>query len=252
MKKNLFLLFAILLLSLHSVAQGTVADSTFRMSLFQFQGAVMQPFGDMGDRYGTNAGVGFSFAYKTGKNILLGADFMYLFGDNVKDAGDLLRFLRTSNGGIIGIDESYVNALILERGVATGFYAGKIFPWLSVNPNSGIVAKIGLQYLEHRTYIETREDDYYPLEGDYLKGYDRKTAGFALYEFLGYQYFSSRRYLNFFAGFDFYQGFTTDYRSYNIDQMKKTDSNYNDFLIGFRLGLVIPVYRKPANNFYLN
>lgn len=252
MKKYFILSFLIGFAITKTTAQGTVADSTLRMSLLQFHGGAHQPFGDLAERYGTNAAVGFSYAYKSGKNILLGADFTFLFGNQVKDADELLRFLRLSNGSIVGIDDTFVNTLILERGFATGFYVGKIFPILGPNPNSGMVVKIGLEYLEHRTHIETRQDDYPPLDGAYLKGYDRKTAGLALYEFIGYQYFSNRRYLNFHAGFDFYQGFTTDYRSYNIDLMKKTDRDYTDFLVGFRLGIVIPIYRREANYFYIN
>lgn len=233
-------------------SQGSVADTTLRMSLFQFQGGIHQPFGDMGDKYGTSAAVGFSYAYKTGKNILLGADFNYLFGNNVKDANTLFHGLRLSNGKVVGIDEEFVNALILERGYAAGIYVGKIFNGMGRNPNSGIVVKVGLEYFEHRTYIETRQDEYAPLEDDYLKNYDRKIAGLALYEFIGFQHFSNNRFANFFAGFDFYQGFTTDYRSYNVDLLQKTDNDYFDMLIGFRVGWVIPIYKQEANKFYIN
>lgn len=252
MKKILVFLFLIGISFNKGMSQGSIADSTLRMSLFQIQGGFDVPFGDMAERYGANAFVGFSYAYKSGKNILLGADFNFLFGNDVKDENDLLHQLRISNGGIVGIDGTFVNVLTLERGFVGGLYVGKIFPIWSPNPNSGIVVKVGLNYIEHRTYFETREDEYPPLEKENLKGYDRKTAGLAIYEFVGYQYFSNKKYLNFFAGFDFYQGFTTDYRSYNIDQMQKTNSNYNDFLIGFRAGIVLPVYKQAANKFYIN
>jgi len=246
-------LIAILVLAATNLfSQGSVVDSTLRMSLFQVQAGIYQPFGDMADKYGSNAMVGFSYAYKTGKNILLGADFGFLFGNNVKDKNSLYRELRLSNGNVVGSNDEFINALISQRGFTGGFYVGKIFKGLGPNPNSGIVVKLGLEYLEHRTRIETRQDDFAPLEGDYLKGYDRKIAGFALYEFVGYQFFSNNRYANFFAGFDFYQGFTTDYRSYNIDLMQKTDNDYFDMLIGFRVGWVIPVYKQAANKFYLD
>ena len=249
-KQVLIILFIFSVSGLFS--QGSVVDSTLRMSLFQFQGGVHQPFGDMADKYGANASVGFSYAYKTGKNFLFGADFNFLFGNTVKDQNELFRALRNSNGQVVGINEEFVNPLILERGYAAGFYIGKIFDVIGPNPNSGIVVKVGLEYLEHRTRIETRQDEYPPLDGEYLKGYDRKIAGLAIYEFIGYQHFSNKRYANFFAGFDFYQGFTTDYRSYNFDQMQKTNSDYFDVLIGFRAGWVIPIYKRFANKFYIN
>src|SRR5690606_12441295 len=200
MKKQI--LIAILICSANAIfSQGSVADTTLRMSLFQFQGGVHQPFGDMADKYGTSAAVGFSYAYKTGKKILFGVDFNYLFGNNVKDANTIYHGIRLSNGKVVGIDSEFINALILEREYAAGFYVGKIFSGMGPNPNSGIVVKVGLEYFEHRTYIETRQDEYAPLEDDYLRNYDRKIAGLALYEFVGFQYFSNNRFANFFAGF---------------------------------------------------
>jgi hypothetical protein len=235
-----------------SLGQGSVSDTTLAMSLFQFQGGFHQPFGDMGELYGTHAHVGFSYAYKTRKNLIFGADFLFFFGNDVKNAESIASDLRLSNGEIVGIDGEFINELIFQRGLTTGFYVGKIFPLLGPNPNSGLEVRLGLNYLEHRTLIELREDDYPPLEGEYRKGYDRKRAGLATYQYVGYRHFSNNRYANFFIGIDFYQGFTTDYRSYNFDDMKVTDGDYLDFLIGLRFGWTIPVYKRYADKFYIN
>lgn len=235
-----------------SFGQGSVSDTTLAMSLFQFQGGFHQPFGDMADLYGTNAHVGFSYAYKTRKNLLFGADFLFLFGNDVKNADLVASSLRLSNGEIVGIDGEYINELILQRGFTAGFYVGKIFPIIGPNPNSGLELRLGLDYLEHRTWIELREDDYAPLEGEYRKGYDRKRAGLATYQFIGYRHFSNNRFANFFVGIDFYQGFTVDYRSYNFDDMSATDGNYFDLLIGLRIGWAIPAYKRYSDKFYIN
>ena len=72
LKKNLFFLAFFSLLTHLSFCQGTVADDTLGMSLFQVTGGVHEPFGDMGDMYGTYASVGFSFAVKTKKKLVLG------------------------------------------------------------------------------------------------------------------------------------------------------------------------------------
>jgi hypothetical protein len=232
--------------------KGDVSTDKLRMSLFQIQGGFQIPYGDMGEIYGVNANVGFSYAYKSTDNILLGADFNFLFGNTVKDEDMLMQELRNSTGAIIGIEGEAVNFLVLERGFSGGFYVGKIFPIIGPNPNSGLMVRIGAQYLEHRTWIEARETEIPPIEGDYRKGYDRKRAGIALYQFIGYQNFSDNRLANFFVGFDFYQGFTTDYRSYNFDEMDFTDNDYFDVLIGFKVGWVLPVYRQEANKFYIN
>ena len=238
-------------ISLSSNSQGDVRDSILRMSLFQFQGGYYYPGADMAERFGPNASIGFSYAYKTGKNILIGADFNYFFGDRVINKDALFHNLRNSDGNVIGIEGQVVNFVIQERGFATGFYAGKIFPVFGPNRNSGLVVKLGINYLEHRIHIETREDDIPPLEGEYLKGYDRKTAGFALNEFIGYQNFSNSRYINFFIGIDFYQGFTRSFRSYNIDLMESDQENRLDLLTGFKVGWVIPIYKQKDNSYYI-
>lgn len=251
-KKFLILLTISVFSILNLRGQGTVSDDTLAMSLFQIQAGVHEPFGDMGELYGTGASVGFSFAVKTKNNWLWGSDFNFMFGDNVKNKDQIITELRNSAGQIIGINSESVNFLILQRGYSGGLYAGKILPFFGPNPNSGLVLKLGVDYFEHRTWIESRQDDIPPIEGEYRKGYDRKRAGFALYEFIGYQHFSDNRYANFFVGFECYQGFTVDYRSYNFDDMDYSDGEYFDLMVGFKVGWVIPVYKRVANKFYLD
>ncbi len=222
------------------------------MSLFQIQGGFQQPYGDMAELYGANFNIGFSYAFKTKKNFLLGADFLFLFGDNVKNSETIAHGLRTSSGQIIGITGEFILPIVQQRGFTGGFYVGKIFPVIGPNPSSGLEIRFGVQYLEHRTWIELRQDDYPPLEGEYRKGYDRKRAGIATSQFIGYRHFSDNRYANFFFGFEIYQGFTTDYRSYNIDQMEETNGDYFDLLIGVKAGWVLPVYKRYADKFYLD
>lgn len=250
--KRLFFWTALTLTTTQVCAQGDVADSTLRMSLFQFQAAGYHTSGDVGDLYGPFAGVGFSYAYKSATNVLLGADFMYLFGDRVKNSDNLLRELRTSAGFVIDREGEFVNFLLQHRGVSAGFYAGKIFPVIGPNPNSGLEVRLGVEYLEHRTRIETRQDDFPPLEGDALKGYDRKRAGIAVSQFVGYRHFSNSRFANFFVGLEVKEGFTTDYRSYNIDEMRYTEGDYFDLFVGIRVGWVLPVYKRMADKFYIN
>lgn len=231
---------------------GDVSEEALPMSLFQFSGGFHVPLGDVRQLYGTNALVGISYAYKSKSNFLLGADFTYLFSNNVNDPDAIIKSLRTSEGGIVGPEGEFINILILQRGFAAGFFVGKVWPIFGPNPNSGLVAKFGVNFLEHRTWIETREDDMPHLEGEYRKGYDRKRGGIATYQFIGYQHFSNNRFANFFAGIDIYQGFMTDYRTYNFDEMDFTDGNYFDVLLGFRIGWVIPIYKQVNRDFYFN
>ncbi len=233
-------------------AQESLSSDQIGMSLFQFQGGFLAPSGDVGELYGTFADIGFSYAYKTRSNVLIGSDFLFLFGDGVKNPNEIARGLRTSTGRIIGIEGEFINELVLQRGFIAGIYTGKIFPIFGPNPNSGLEIRLGVKYLEHRTWIETREDDYPPLQDEYRKGYDRKRAGIATYQFIGYRHFSNNKFANFFIGVDFYQGFTTDYRSYNFDSMTATDNDYFDMFLGLRFGWTIPVYKRYADKFYIN
>ncbi|HKL39788.1 MAG TPA: hypothetical protein VJ894_03865 [Cryomorphaceae bacterium] len=238
--------------AIEAKSQSDISKDTIAMSLFQIQGGFQQPYGDMAELYGTNFNIGFSYAYKTKKNVLIGTDFLFLFGDNVNNPQDIARGLRTSSGQIIGITGQFILPIIQQRGFTGGFYVGKVFPIFGPNPNSGLEIRLGVQYLEHRTWIELRQDEYPPLEGEYRKGYDRKRAGIATNQFIGYRHFSNNRYANFFIGLDFYQGFTTDYRSYNVDQMEETNGDYFDMLMGLRLGWALPVYKRYADKFYLD
>ncbi|MFT6997727.1 MAG: hypothetical protein ACJAQ4_001481 [Cryomorphaceae bacterium] len=248
-----YLIFVALCLfcTIDAKSQSDVSKDTIAMSLFQIQVGFQQPSGDMAELYGANFNIGFSYAYKTKRNFLFGTDFLFLFGDNVKNQQSIAQGLRTSSGQIIGITGEFILPIVQQRGFTGGFYVGKIFPIFGPNPNSGLEIRFGVQYLEHRTWIELRQDEYPPLEGEYRKGYDRKRAGIATNQFIGYRHFSNNRYANFFIGLDFYQGFTTDYRSYNVDQMEETNGDYFDMLIGIKMGWALPVYKRYANKFYV-
>ena len=248
-----FLLLAALLAGVQpALGQGHISEEPLRMSLFQIHGGGLQPFGDVGELYGTYANAGLSYAYKSRTNVLIGADFNYLFGDQVKNEHNLMHELRTSAGHIINREGEFVNFLLQTRGFATGFFAGMIFPIIGPNDNSGLEVRFGVDYVEHRTRIETRQDHFPPLQGEMLKGFDRKRAGIGLTQFVGYQHFSNSGFANFFVGIDVIQGFTTDYRSFNIDERRRTNDDYFDLFVGVRAGWVLPVYRRMADKFYIH
>jgi hypothetical protein len=255
MKSRLLLVLAgmfMVLTTNQSLAQSNISKDSIAMSLFQFQTGFQQPYGDVGELYGTFFNVGFSYAYKTKTNFLFGTDFLFLFGDNVNNPNEIAHGLRTQSGQIIGVTGQFILPLIQQRGFTGGLYVGKIFPWIGPNPSSGIEIRLGAQYLEHRTWIELRQDEYPPLEDEYRKGYDRKRAGIATSQYIGYRHFSNSRYANFFIGIEFYQGFTTDYRSYNVDLMRETNDDYLDLFVGLKVGWALPVYKRYADKFYLD
>ena len=80
------------------------------------------------------------------------------------------------------------------------------------------------------------------LSGDYKKGYDRLTNGLTLKQFIGYQHLDPNLRLNFFAGFEFLEGFTRSRRDFDFDTRRKDQTDRLDLLWGFRVGLVLPFY----------
>jgi len=245
------LAFLFLASVLSAKGQGQVSKEVLPMSLFQFQFGGYAPYGDMAEFYGPFGSGGFSFALKTKSNFIFGADFNYFFSNNVNDADTRFNELRFENGLVVGNEGEFIDVIVQKRGFAAGLYAGKIFNLFGPNPNSGLELRLGVNFLEHRTYIESREADIPPLEDEYRAAYDRKRAGFAAYQFVGYRNFSNSRFANFFIGADFYQAFTVDYRTYNVDQMEFTDGNYFDFIVGLKAGWVIPIYKQVDDRFYI-
>lgn len=204
--------------------------------------AYQLPGGDLSDRFGPNFNAGLSSEFILGKRTLFfGLEGNYLFGNEVRS--NVLAPLQTPEGFIIANDKSYSNIVLRERGIYAGGYVGKIFGLLADNPRSGIRVSLGMGVLQHK--IRIQDDPFRPvaaLTGDYKKGYDRLTNGLTLKQFIGYQHLDPNMRLNFFAGFEFTQGFTKNRRDFDFDTRMKDDTNRLDLLWGFRVGWVLPFY----------
>jgi hypothetical protein len=204
----------------------------------------------MEERFGSNGVAGASFNIKTRKNFLYGVDFSYLFGTRVKEPG-LLQNLYTEAGEIIDNEGQIAPVIIQERGYTAMANVGKIFNWFGPNPNSGVIVKAGLGFMQHKIRIEHQENVINQLEGDYLKGYDRLTNGIAFSQFVGYYYMSNSRLANFYLGVEFVQGYTQGRRDYNFDTRTTDDSKRRDMLNGFKFGWIVPLYKRQPDEFYI-
>jgi hypothetical protein len=140
--------------------------------------------------------------------------------------------------------------LILERGSITTVNVGKILSLKNSNPNSGIMIKGGVGLMQHKIRLETQEDLVTQLEGEYIKGYDRLTNGIVFSQFLGYFHMSDNKLSNFYAGFEFYEGFTRGRRELNFDTQVKDNAPRTDILYGFKVGWVIHMYKRTGREFY--
>ena len=211
---------------------------------YQFPGA------DMAERFGPNSSIGPGFQVKTSSNWIIGAEAGFLFGNNVKDGFSILEEIMTSDGNLISGDGIPAVVALFERGFIFSGKFGKLFPVLSPNPNSGIVVYATFGYMQHKVRIEVENNSAPQLLGDYKRGYDRLTGGFALSEAVGYQIMGNTRLFNFFVGVECFQGWTRGKRDYLFDLQRPPEERRFELLIGPRISWFIPIYQRVPEEYY--
>lgn len=233
-------------------SQASATDSAMSIPMFYITYAYQFPGGDMVDRFGNNSSIGGGFQWKTNKNVIIGGEFLFLFGNKVKIADDIMFNLKTNNGDIISMSGNFTNYAIFERGYYISGRVGKLIPVISPNENSGIVIIGSLGYLQHKIRIEVEKNTAPQLNGDYKKGYDRLAGGFSISQFIGYMHIGDNRLLNFFGGIEFYEAWTKPKRDVNFDTtIPDIVTKRFDFLIGLKVGWVIPIFQRlPEKHYY--
>jgi hypothetical protein len=207
------------------------------------------PLADMAKRFGTSSRIGFGIKNKTRTNWTYGAKFEFIIGKKVHE-DSLLYGVKTAQGGIIGQSGDLINPGVFERGYVVGIQVGKIFSVAQANKNSGPMLLLSSGFMQHRIKLFDKDLAFPQLNGEYKKGYDRLTNGWYLEELIGYNYFSTDKLINFYAGFNLVQGFTKGRRSYLYDVKRPDDAARKDFMWGFKLGWVISIYRKESEETY--
>ena len=250
-KKSIFLLLFSLFTVGNLKAQPNIRDSIVPLLIPGVNYSFSIPGGDLFKRFGNFSRIGLDVEFKTKKNYLLGAEWSFLFGSNVKERS-ILDQIATRDSQIINSSGQFAKIFLFQRGMSFTAIGGKILPIIGPNKNSGIVLKGGLGYLFHKIRIESQNDNVPQIQGDYLKGYDRLTGGFLTYEFIGYQNFSNNRLVNYFVGFEFGQGYTQSLRDYNFDTMSQDLTKRIDFFYGIKVSWMIPIYKKAPKQFYTN
>lgn len=227
------------------------SDTVLSIPMFYVTYAYQFPGGDMADRFGNNSSIGGGFQWKTGKNWIVGSEFLFLFGNKVKIEDDIMYNLKTDNGYIISMSGNFTNYAIFERGYYISGRLGKLIPVISPNQNSGIVIMGSLGYFQHKVRIEVEKNTAPQLNGDYKKGYDRLAGGFAISQFIGYMHIGDSRLLNFFGGVEIQEAWTKPKRDVNFDTTKPDlITNRFDLLIGLKVGWVIPIFQRMPQEYY--
>ena len=235
--------------SLESNAQVNIKDSVVFTPMIQISYSYQIAAGDLMNRFGNNSNIGLSFLIKNKNNWIYGIDGSFIFGNEIKE-NQILKNISTNDGYIITSNGQFADVKLFERGYTAQVRGGRLFPVLSPNPNSGIFCTLGVGFLQHKIRIENTGNTAPQLSVEYKKGYDRLSNGIAFSEFLGYTFLSNNRRVNFYFGLELYQALTKNRRTYNYDLMEKVDVTKQDFLNGFRIGWVIPLYEKLPNEYY--
>ena len=248
MKGTALLIFSFLLS--YAQAQVSVKDSIIGFPTIGVSYSYQIPGGDLAKRFGNNSSLGATALYKNKHNLIYGIEGTFIFGSILRESG-ILDSISTRRVQSIIVDQNgeAADVRLSERGFTVSAVVGKIIPLWSPNPNSGIMIQAKIGYLQHQIRIEDYNGNTIQITGDYVKGYDRLTSGWAVSEFLGYQYLGNRRLLNFFAGVEFIQGFTKSQR-YDFDLRRSDQSQHKDYLFGLRAGWIFPLYKKTPKEFY--
>lgn len=250
--RHFYFLIVVFLLSFNynMMAQVNPGDSAISAFIPNISFSYQIPGGDMALEFGDNATIGGGFFYKSKSNILLSADFNYIFGGTIKNEAEILKMVLNKDGYIIDGNGTYALYTVYERGYSVNMRIGKIFNLLSANPNSGVMLMGGIGYLSHFVKIDNQHRTAPQISDDYAKGYDHLRGGVSFNEFIGYFFLGNSRILNFYAGFEFYQAFTRSQRDYTFDLMQKDTKKYNDFFYGIKIGWMIPIYKRAPRAYY--
>ncbi len=257
MKYNTLHFFTVLVFILSTVmiskeakSQVNVQDSTVSTFLVYAAYAYQIPGGDLADRFGHNSTIGPGVVFKDKKNWMYTIEMNIIFGNDVKNADEIISEITSEDGFVIGLDGTYTNIRPMERGFTLFAMIGKIIPTFDINPNSGLFFNVGLGYIQHKIKWDVEGNNAPQLGGDYKKGYDRFTEGFTLTQSFGLFYMADSRIWNFRVSAEIIEAFTKTKR-YNFDTYGGMPESRLDMFYGLKATWMIPLYgRAPKAMYY--
>ncbi len=200
--------------------------------LVDFSYGIHLPFADMAENFIYNFSLGGKVQFILSNNLIIGLVGDYRFADAIKT--DVVSNLRDSEGLIIDRFGQLADVQLGQRGFFLGASVSYLIPVFKNYKRSGIEVRLEGGYQQHWVNIEVIGGEVFALVGDYKKGYDRTTTGFALRQYVGYRHLDKNRMLNFFGGFDL--------RGFNFDTRQEDNKARVDILLGFRIGVTLPIY----------
>lgn len=230
------------------ISAQSVRDSSFRILMIGVHFSGQLPQKDLAQRFGPNLSAGGNFTWKTKHNVLFGMEGSYFFGKNVKE--DVTASMKNADGFIVDNEGYPADLRLTERGWNVYANVGYLMSKLGNNPHSGPFFTVGIGYMQHKIKLYDANQKIAAVKGDLKKGYDRLSGGLGFCQFIGYKYLSNNRLANCYAGFEFYEGLTKSYRAYNYDTGLADTKQRLDVLIGFRVGWILPLYKRTHDFYY--
>lgn len=196
--------------------------------------------------------------YKFKSNWLVTLDGDLWFGnDNLTHYQERMSDIFTEEGTLIGFNGTDPEVTNYNRALALRFGFGKIFKIIPNNPNSGILTKMNVGFMEQQTIFTpgARGVGAPMLTGDYAYLYDHQRNGLILSESIGWWFMSNRENLiNFYVAFELSQCFTQSTRDYIIDNrigLRGPDqAKYFDMLYSIKFCWMFPLKGKTTFDYY--
>jgi hypothetical protein len=233
-----------------AVAIRNPKDSVMAVSLVGLSYGYQIPQNDLKNRFYNNSTVGLNFYRKTKRNLIFGVDWSLMFAQKVKEQ-DMFLGVLNSDGFLIDENGQNSSVRLYQRGHFFNAKLGKIIPIGKPNKNSGLLILLNGGWLQHKIKIEDLGNLTPALKDDYKKGYDRLRGGLSIGFFAGYIFMSDNRYFNFFGGIEGYYANTQSLRSWDFQKMRFDDAKYSDALLGLKFGIILPLYKRATNAFYI-
>ena len=246
-----FLVLIAILSTLTVFGQRNLKDTTINTLVIGLNYKLNFPGGDFADMWGFHNSIGIDINNKFKNNLTVGYNNAFLFGNTFKQLS-IFDPLVNSSGSITSLNGDPSNILFLLRGWQSHLNVGYVLNRFGNNPNSGIWINGGVGFSMHKIRIESLFDDVPQLEGDYRKGYDRLHLGVTTSQFIGYLFQADHKFLNFYAGFEFVQGFTKNVRTYNFDLGGPDNTQKVDLYYGIKVAWMIPIYKRSPRDIYYN
>ena len=208
------------------------------------------PGGDLAKRFGPSFELGVNLnLMNLGKGYGLGIEGGFFFGNQVKE--DVLKNLRTSDGGIIANDKTFADAALRQRGWMAGLAVSKLFPLSAENKGATLMIQLGSGILEHKIRIQDDPSKNVPiLREAYKSGFDRLSNGWYTKQFIGFQSLASDRRINYYVGFEFVQAYTQGRRDFDFATQATLDEKRIDTLWGLKVGWILPFYFGDGREFF--